>query len=155
MQLFTINTKYLTDPCTGNRDILKCVKFIISAFLFISCSTYNHTIYKVDDDLISLNNWEYLSAAKSNSNVANLNIDEVLNSKDWVKVSPGNKIEKNYDGEIIWLKTKLPYLNSQNHALYIGQASYSLKIFINKNMIYQWGSFTSSSNKYIRWNQVV
>jgi len=116
---------------------------IASVLLFLT------SLHAEDSKIIQLSNWQYISFPNENDSI--LSNNQKIN---WLDIESPSKLNTK-SGEIILLKTSIPEQFDNNSALYIGQVTYPMKVFLNGKMIYKIGSFESTSNKYIRWNQVV
>ncbi|MFA6598579.1 MAG: sensor histidine kinase [Ignavibacteriaceae bacterium] len=113
------------------------------------------SLHAGDRGIIELTNWKYISFQSENdstfSDLFKINSQKQIN---WLDIqNPSKIISKN--GELIFLKTALPEQFENNSALYVGQVTYPMKVFLNSKLIYEIGSFQAKANKYIRWNQVI
>ena len=136
--------------------LVSIIKISLLPILFILnlASMGSMTALK-QEKLIELTHWQCFMPQKTSSkNIDNFSIAELVNSNAWVNVTHTNKIKKEYNNEVIWLKTKLPEYTETDAAVYLGQVTYSVQVYLADKMVCQIGS-TLESNKYIRWNQVL
>lgn len=122
---------------------------LLIRYLIASVLLFLTSLHAEDSKIIQLSNWQYISFPNENDSI--LSNNQKIN---WLDIESPSKLNTK-SGEIILLKTSIPEQFDNNSALYIGQVTYPMKVFLNGKMIYKIGSFESTSNKYIRWNQVV
>lgn len=128
---------------------------LLSRYLIASVLLMLTSLHAGDRGIIELTNWKYISFQSENdstfSDLFKINSQKQIN---WLDIqNPSKIISKN--GELIFLKTALPEQFENNSALYVGQVTYPMKVFLNSKLIYEIGSFQAKANKYIRWNQVI
>ena len=131
-------------------SLILLIRYLIASVLLMLTS-----LHAGDRGIIELTNWKYISFQSENdstlSDLFKINSQKPIN---WLDIqNPSKIITKN--GELIILKTTLPEQFENNSALYVGQVTYPMKVFLNSKLIYEIGSFQAKTNKYIRWNQVI
>ncbi|MGE5365112.1 MAG: 7TM diverse intracellular signaling domain-containing protein [Bacteroidota bacterium] len=127
---------------------------IVFIVLFVSayCQGYCSTaVIRGTDNIIRLTGWQYYTGNDTTAEVKSINTIRL--SDKWAGVSSPYNIPKNNRSGIIWLRTKLPFRRGADAAVYIGQISNSMQVFLEGELIYQCGSFCPEGDKYMRWNQ--
>ena len=123
--------------------------------MFVSayCQGYCCTaVLRETDNIIRLTGWQYYTGnATTAAEVKSINTIRL--SDKWAGVSSPRNIPQNNRGGIIWLRIKLPFRRGADAAVYIGQISNSMQVFLDGELIYQCGSFYPAGDKYMRWNQ--
>ncbi len=126
------------------------ILLIMSCFFF-SCSEENDTNnLGGKNSIIQLTNWQYYSSTDSAASAyRRIDLNNILTSKSWVKLSSEKGLSNK--SRIVWIHTILPAWRGNDPALYIGQVNYALRVFLNNKEVDKLGSFRSS--KFLGWDQ--
>lgn len=122
------------------------ITYSVTLFLLFLCACNaafdNEQNPQDENEPVTLTNWQYFEGMDKPDSIG------------WKNIRNLSELPGTYAENSLWLRTILPEWKGRSPAIYIGQIDYFMRVFLNKELIYQLGDSLSLRNaKFVGWNQ--